>query len=81
MKKTLFRRPWMGFAFVLVLAANPFRLWAGPPFETDDSEPTDYHHWEIYLGATAQQIQGQGWLGTATFYLLITAVFTIPSCV
>lgn len=22
---------------------------AGPPFITDDPEPVDYHHWEIYL--------------------------------
>ena len=21
---------------------------AGPPYETDDPEPTDFHHWEIY---------------------------------
>jgi hypothetical protein len=25
------------------------RLWAGPPFLTDDPEPVDLHHWEAYL--------------------------------
>lgn len=41
-------------------------LWAGPPFETDDPEPTDYHHWEIYLGATALQVPGD-FFGTGPF--------------
>jgi hypothetical protein len=27
----------------------PTPAWAGPPFDTDDPEPTDYRHWEIYL--------------------------------
>ncbi|HXL72803.1 MAG TPA: hypothetical protein VN963_04175, partial [bacterium] len=67
MKKMMFPKWYMRFAFLLFLAANPIRLWAGPPFETDDPEPTDYRHWEIYLGATAQQVLGQGWLGTAPF--------------
>lgn len=40
--------------------------WAGPPFETDDPEPTDFGHWEIYLGATALQIQDD-FSGTAPF--------------
>jgi len=42
-------------------------VWAGPPFETDDPEPTDYQHWEIYLGATAIQTAGLGLAGTAPF--------------
>jgi hypothetical protein len=32
--------------WALVAAAAP--AWAGPPFVTDDPEPTDYHKWEIY---------------------------------
>ncbi len=24
-------------------------LWAGPPFQTDDPEPVDLHHWEAYF--------------------------------
>ena len=42
-------------------------VWAGPPFETDDPEPTEYQHWEIYLGATALQLQGPGLFGTIPF--------------
>jgi hypothetical protein len=30
----------------LALCATP--AWAGPPYITDDPEPTDLHHWEIY---------------------------------
>lgn len=25
--------------------------WAGPPFLTDDPEPVDFQHWEVYLGS------------------------------
>jgi len=24
---------------------------AGPPFRTDDPEPVDFHHWEVYIGS------------------------------
>jgi hypothetical protein len=47
-------------------AGFPSRLWAGPPFETDDPEPTEFRHWEIYLGATALQAPGD-FSGTAPF--------------
>jgi len=30
------------------LVAFSGRAWAGPPFLTDDPEPVDLHHWEIY---------------------------------
>ena len=66
MKKSPFLPAWWGVV-LLFLMATPLSLWAGPPFETDDPEPTDYHHWEIYFGATGQQIQGQGWIGAAPF--------------
>lgn len=37
------------------LAAFPVPAIAGPPYDTDDPEPTDYRHWEIYLfGAGAR---------------------------
>ena len=38
------------------LCANPAS--AGPPFETDDPEPTETDHWEIY--APAADIDGRG---------------------
>ncbi len=34
------------------------RAWAGPPFATDDPEPTELGHWEIYLGGTVLGIEG-----------------------
>jgi len=36
------------FAFGLLLALVPAAANAGPPFLTDDPEPTDTGHWEIY---------------------------------
>ncbi len=39
---------------------------AGPPFETDDPEPVENHHWEIYLGTTALQFQ-KDFSGTTPF--------------
>jgi hypothetical protein len=30
----------------LLVAAGP--VWAGPPYQTDDPEPTELGHWEIY---------------------------------
>jgi hypothetical protein len=36
---------------VLIFAAlGAARAVAGPPYVTDDPEPTDYRHWEIYSG-------------------------------
>lgn len=35
-------------AFVILLLSVP-RLWAGPPFQTDDPEPVEFRHYEAYL--------------------------------
>ena len=39
-----------------LLAVLPVPAWAGPPFITDDPEPTDLHKWEIYnfVGGTRE---------------------------
>ncbi len=37
---------WAGAALALALLAQPAR--AGPPYVSDDPEPTDYGHFEIY---------------------------------
>ncbi|WP_295636115.1 hypothetical protein [Novosphingobium sp.] len=47
------RRRSMRLGWVLASLAAAAALWstpayAGPPFVTDDPEPTDYHKWEIY---------------------------------
>ena len=41
-----------------VLLALPGAAWAGPPFITDDPEPTDTGHWEIYHFASATREYG-----------------------
>ena len=38
-----------------ILATGPAN--AGPPFRTDDPEPVDYQHWEIYGFSTATQVK------------------------
>ena len=43
-------------AVVGMMAATP--AWAGPPFLTDDPEPTDTGHWEIY--APLLEAEGNG---------------------
>ena len=46
----------MRFALVLFFAfALAGRLFAGPPFLTDDPEPVDYQHWEFYVFATGDR--------------------------
>jgi hypothetical protein len=42
---------------------------AGPPFVTDDPEPVEYRHWELYLGS--QDVKAtDGWSGTAPHFEL-----------
>ena len=48
-------------AVTLFLAGTAY---AGPPFVTDDPEPVELHHWEIYL-ATQQYHSADGWSGTS----------------
>jgi hypothetical protein len=38
--------------------------YAGPPFLTDDPEPVEYKHWELYL-STINTIQQNEWEGTS----------------
>ncbi len=38
------------FAVAFILAAASASL-AGPPFVTDDPEPVELHHWEVYIGS------------------------------
>ncbi|HEY3876677.1 MAG TPA: hypothetical protein VGM92_14465 [Candidatus Kapabacteria bacterium] len=32
---------------------------AGPPFQTDDPEPVDYHHWEFYLASIQEYLSNE----------------------
>ena len=50
-------------AFLPLLFLAPLSLHAGPPYITDDPEPVDYRHWEIYLASMLSH-DGAGWSGT-----------------
>ena len=45
-------------AFILVLLLSAAPASAGPPYVTDDPQPTDTGHWEVYSFATATQASG-----------------------
>ncbi len=47
--------------FISLLAT---RAIAGPPYVTDDPEPVEYQHWEVYLASIASRDAGE-WSGTA----------------
>lgn len=44
-------RLWTGLAAAFLAPSAP--VFAGPPYETDDPEPTELRHWEIYGFVTA----------------------------
>ena len=35
----------------VVMGSATTALWAGPPYVTDDPEPVEYKHWEVYLAS------------------------------
>lgn len=55
----------LGAALCCGLAALPHSATAGPPFITDDPEPTDTDHWEIYAPYMEGQGRGKIFSGTA----------------
>ncbi len=52
----------VGVAALLALAPTPAR--AGPPYTTDDPEPVELHHWEVYLSSLSE-FSHQGFVGSA----------------
>jgi hypothetical protein len=38
---------------------------AGPPYATDDPEPVELRHWEVYLATSDQWSRDDGWSGTS----------------
>jgi hypothetical protein len=54
---------WLSFVGLgaCLLSANAY---AGPPYTTDDPEPVEYRHWEMYLASQSVHDNG-GWTGTA----------------
>ncbi len=57
MKILKYSSPILFILFIVTLLV-PISAWAGPPFRTDDPEPVEYHHWEIYTFSQATHIKG-----------------------
>ncbi|MFI5296436.1 MAG: hypothetical protein ACHQ0Y_15595 [Thermodesulfovibrionales bacterium] len=66
--------------------------WAGPPFFTDDPEPVEYRHWEVYLASQWAHDKEAGTSGTLPhlevnygpaqdlhLHVLIPATYSAPS--
>lgn len=45
----------------------PARAFAGPPYVTDDPEPVEHRHWELYLASQSFH-DSDGWTGTAPHF-------------
>lgn len=50
--------------YALVAAFAPVIAWAGPPFMTDDPEPTDTSHWEVYSPLVEAEGRGADFEGS-----------------
>jgi hypothetical protein len=50
--------------FWLTIVLGPLPVMGGPPFVTDDPEPVEYQHWEVYVSSQLSR-NHQGWTGTA----------------
>lgn len=59
----------LSFATAVMLMGISLKVWAGPPFLTDDPEPVDYQHWEFYIASQHTETSGD-WSGTAPHFEL-----------
>jgi hypothetical protein len=53
------KRIFHGAVFVTAFVIAGGRAFAGPPFATDDPEPTDYQHFEIYFYSEGTHVSGE----------------------
>jgi hypothetical protein len=60
-----FRRALAVPALIAAFVAPPVLARAGPPYQTDDPEPTAYRHFEIYVFETYDNARGAGMSGHA----------------
>src|SRR4051812_1544561 len=51
-------------AMLAAAAAVPALAAGGPPFTTDDPQPVDFRHWEVYFASIHSNMGGM-WTGTA----------------
>jgi hypothetical protein len=54
---------------LLIAAVAPSVARAGPPFVTDDPEPVELHHWEMYVASQLNH-EPSGWSGTSPHFEL-----------
>ena len=52
----------MGWLVILWWALLLTDAWAGPPFLTDDPQPVDFQHWEVYVASIDFKTK-DGWVG------------------
>jgi hypothetical protein len=57
----------VGLAVSIIASFCTPRAVAGPPFVTDDPEPTEYRHWEIYTGFQYDNEGSDGVLASVPF--------------
>ncbi len=55
----------LGRLLAAAVLAVPALASAGPPYTTDDPEPVELHHWEVYLATIDQWSRDGGWSGTS----------------
>jgi hypothetical protein len=55
------------FIHCLAILLFASRAAAGPPYATDDPEPVEHHHWELYLASQSFRDK-DGWTGTAPHF-------------
>lgn len=55
----MFRCLTLFVTFSMSLMFSSRSAWAGPPFFTDDPEPAEYRHWEVYLATQWSQERGE----------------------
>lgn len=78
---------WLLLALLLALRGP---AWAGPPFITDDPEPVDYRHIELYIaGSVTQSSPGTTGNGQVEFnygalpevqlHVIVTGAFNMPN--
>ncbi len=54
-------------AVVICWIGSAQRAWTGPPFTTDDPEPVEYRHWEVYVASQLEH-NNDGWSGTSPHF-------------
>ena len=58
------KRPSLPTIVFVTVALGESRAFAGPPYNTDDPEPVEYRHFELYLASLSAHNR-DGWAGTA----------------